>query len=230
MWRMSRQSVPWDIYVDEQRLKGAHRLGMLVVPNTPSFERKLFRSRAFDGRIDTREVHWNNLSRTLVPLVERWFDCLAGHRRAGFEMIPWPTRQTKQKVILDYLERFTSSRHLSPPYNIVVFLDFDTAHATDNAQNEIRSIGRISRCYHLDGTKNDCLQCCDLCLGAASLLDREPRVLDEFGGLWERRAAGERLTNSEVKRMVAGLFATRNLPAPPARVDPRLGRSDNEDG
>ena len=109
-------------------------------------------------------------------------------------------------AVLAYLQRFTRRKRLRPPFNIVVFLDFDTSHAIENAQNHIRQVGRISRCYHSDGRRNDCLQCCDLLLGVASRLYHDPMVQIQLGELRDHKNAGGKLRDSQVKQYLVGLL------------------------
>lgn len=71
-------------------------------------------------------------------------------------------------------------------------------------QNTVRETGRIARCYHLDSLNNDCLQCCDLLLGATRLLRDNPGVRMVFEGLKSQHAAGQKLKDSQVKQILAG--------------------------
>lgn len=112
------------------------------------------------------------------------------------------------------LRSFTRKRQLEPPYNIVVIFDYDSTHARDYLQNVIRTSGQIARCYHLDSSKNDCLQCCDLFLGATWRLKNDPSIHMSYPALkekfdhWRETTDPDcRLTNSETKRLVAGFLA-----------------------
>lgn len=198
---------PWDIYVDERMDKGRQCLGFLVIPNTASFMHKLHRCRTDEsGRFIAREVHWNRPHMDTVRIVERWLSCVFQHRGVKFYLAPWPREQTKELVILHFLSRFAKSRGLLPPHNVVMFLDFHSSHATTKIQNHIREIGRIARCYHFDGLKNDCLQFCDLLIGATVRLRDEPQV--QLALLAHRETLGNRLPlrDSEVKAYIAAFL------------------------
>ena len=102
-------------------------------------------------------------------------------------------------VILRFLSRFCRLKKLSRPYNVVVFLDFDCDHAKAQIQNNVREVGNIARCYHLDSTNNDCLQCCDLLLGATATLGNNPIIRMEYEALKAKRLDAQKLSGSEVK-------------------------------
>jgi hypothetical protein len=205
---------PWDIYVDERKVAGEYSLGFLVVPNTASFMHKLYRCRERpadqEGRVFvTREIHWNRPHLDSLSVAVRWIDTLFQHNGARFYVVPWPTTQTKAMVVLRFLSWFTRRKQLTPPYNVVVFLDFDSDHAKAKIQNTIRDAASIARCYHLDSTNNDCLQCCDLLLGATVTLGDNPSSAIEFATLDARLKARDRLKDSEVKRYIVGCLASR---------------------
>ena len=197
-------TTPWDIYVDERLDKGKHCIGFLVVPNTASFMHKLHRCRTDEaGHFVTREIHWNRPHMDTVRIVERWLLRVFQHRGVRFYLVAWPPEATKELVILQFLSRFAKSRDLRPPYNVVMFLDFHSSHATMKIQNRVREVGRISRCYHLDGLKNDCLQCCDLLIGATARLRDEPQIQLSLPMFREKLARRENLRDSEVKGYIA---------------------------
>ncbi|MFM9959299.1 MAG: hypothetical protein ACKVZJ_14670 [Phycisphaerales bacterium] len=201
------ERIPWDIYVDERRVPGDSALGFLAVPNTASFAHKLFRCRQnvpVQGRVETRELHWQNLHRGVLPVALKWVECVHQHKGARFSVLDWPREQSKEAVVLRFLGRFCRRLRLVPPFNIVVFLDHDSGHAKSRIQNTIRESGQVSRCYHLDGARNDCLQCCDLLLGAMSMLRVSPDVRAESPELVKSAQRGVKLTNSAVKRLLAG--------------------------
>jgi hypothetical protein len=112
-------------------------------------------------------------------------------------------------VVLRHLVRFCRRKRLDPPYNIVVFLDFDSDHAKARIQNTIRESGQIARCYHLDSLNNDCLQCADLLLGAFSLMTNDATVRSDYQSLFSRFSARDRLRDAEVKRLIAGHLASK---------------------
>lgn len=199
---------PWDVYVDERKLPGSYSLGFLVVPNTASFNHKLFRCRhVHDGNNQifvSREIHWSELSRGSVRVAMSWIDCFTNHNGAKFYIRHWPRNDSKEMVILGFLARFTRIKQLTPPYNIAVLLDFDSAHAKAKIQNTIREIGRISRCYHFDSKLNDCLQCCDLLLGCLDSVSRDPSIASGYSAMKDAWLRGDRLSDSQIKRLVAG--------------------------
>lgn len=206
-------STPWDIYVDERKVPGKQSLGFLLVPNTASFMHKLFRCRQHApgsdrGRMETREIHWNNIHRGVLPVALHWIERVFQHRGAKFYLLNWPKTQTKEYVVIDFVRRFAEARKLHPPFNIVVFLDFDSSHARAKIQNTIREAAAIRRCYHLASEKNDCIQCADLLLGATALLGDDPTVRLEQPELEQRWLSGEKLRNSETKRYLAGYLGT----------------------
>ena len=203
---------PWDIYIDERKVPGDSALGFLVVPNTASFSQKLFRCRHMrnvsgQARIETREIHWSNIHRGVIDVCERWIDRLYQHKGAKFYVLDWDRTETKEQVILRFLARFTRNKRLEPPFDVVVFLDYDSSHARAKIQNVIRESGRISRCYHLDSSKNDCIQCCDLLLGACTLLRDDPTIRFSYSELEQRKLSGDKLKNSEVRRYLCGILA-----------------------
>ena len=210
---MRRDDTPWDIYVDERKVAGDYALGFLVVPNTASFLHKLHRCRyqtdgARSGQFNCREIHWNRPHLDALGIAIRWIDCIFQHRGAKFFLEPWPNGQTKEFVVLQFLSRFCRLKRLSPAYNVVVFLDFDSNHAKARIQNNVREVGNIARCYHLDSVNNDCLQCCDLLLGALASLGNNPTLRLGYRALEERFQNAEKLKDSEVKRFLAGYLAS----------------------
>ncbi len=211
--------VPWDVYVDECKARGGRALGFLVVPNSPSFMHKLYRSRFVElpggGRILRRqEIHWNRPRGDTLPVAREWIRRVFQHRGARFFRKSWPGGWEKQAVIVDFLARFCETKRLKPPYNVVLFLDFDDQHAAGNIQNAIRTVANIARCYHLDSRNNDLLQCCDLMLGATGLLNRDPSVTVDFDGLDRCLTEGHRLPDSGIKRYLAG-FLGKNIDRDP---------------
>lgn len=203
---------PWDIYVDERKVRDDSWLGFLAIPNTPSFMHKLHRCRenpdGTTGRFDSREVHFHNMSRTLLPLAERWIYRTYQHKGVRFYAKPWGRGLDKEVVVLDFLRRFCRVKRLKPPYDVVVFLDFDSSHARTSIQNTIREGAQIARCYHIDSRRNDCIQCADLLLGATVRLESEPALALRFSELQAKRSAGERLRDSESKQYIAGYLAS----------------------
>jgi hypothetical protein len=202
---------PWDVYVDERKIPGAYSLGFMVVPNTASFNHKLFRCRHV--RIGTnkifvsREIHWSRFHRGVLRPAMNWIDCFAKHRGAKFYIAAWPAADAKELVILRFLARFVRVKSLCAPYNVAVLLDFDSSHAKARIQNTIRVAGQISRCYHYDSRQNDCLQCCDLLLGCMDSIARDPTMISGFGALYDRWMAGDKLSDSQCKRFIAGYAA-----------------------
>lgn len=210
----SRYPVPWDVYVDERKVTGDYCLGFLVIPNTASFLQKLHRCRQCAAQPSgntfvRREIHWNKPHLDCLPTAIRWIDCVFQHNGARFFLYPWSVGETKAMVVLKFLRNFCRIKKLSPPYNVVTFLDFDSDHAKAKIQNTIRDAASIARCYHLDSVNNDCLQCCDLLLGATATLADRPTLRLEYQGIRERRNAGESLSDSEVKKFLAGYLGTR---------------------
>lgn len=112
-------------------------------------------------------------------------------------------------TVLSFLSRFCRNKKLVAPHNVVVFLDFDCDHAKAMIQNSIRDTADISRCYHLDSTNNDCIQCCDLLLGATATLGNDPTLRLQYQELRKRWDKREKLRDSEVKKLLAGYLATR---------------------
>ncbi len=159
------------------------------------------------ARIETREIHWSNIHRGVIDVCERWIDRLYQHKGAKFYVLDWDRTETKEQVILRFLARFTRNKRLEPPFDVVVFLDYDSSHARAKIQNVIRESGRISRCYHLDSSKNDCIQCCDLLLGACTLLRDDPTIRFSYSELEQRKLSGDKLKNSEVRRYLCGILA-----------------------
>jgi hypothetical protein len=81
----------------------------------------------------------------------------------------------------------------------------------------------------LDSLNNDCLQCCDLLLGASSLVHDDPTVRLRFQEFLRRHQAGEKLRDSEVKQLIAGYLA-RKVDGDATKVyDPRVIRADIHD-
>ncbi len=205
---------PWDIYVDEVKVPGDYRLGFLVIPNTASFSQKLFRCRQHppgkDGRtVESRELHWSRLHRGVAQVALDWIDLVFQHRGAKFYLAPWAEKEPKELVILRFIARSCQIKRLVPPYNMVVFLDYDSEHAPARIQNTIREVGNISRCYHLDSKKNDCIQCCDLLLGALRTLGNDESIPLDFDMLDRRHRDREKLRDSEIKRYIAGYLGRR---------------------
>lgn len=224
----SFDSVPWDIYVDERKTPGDAALGFLEVPNTASFMHKLYRCRqhppSADGRTtESREVHFHRLHRGVIRVAFAWIDAVFRHNGAVFTMMPWPASVSKQDIVLRFLETFVTRRRLHRPSNVVVFLDHDTSHARAKIQNFIREHAGIVRCYHLDGAKNDCLQCCDLLLGCLALLRRNAGVIADFAELDQNWRLGNKLPDSACKRLAAGYLARKMAESPnkvyPSSVD-----------
>lgn len=91
-----------------------------------------------------------------------------------------------------------------PRYNIVVVMDFDTTHASKYVQNVVRRTGQIARCYHFDSHRNDLLQCVDLLLGAFVYLMQNPMCVLNFSDLQAARKSGQRLGNSDIRKLLAG--------------------------
>jgi hypothetical protein len=211
--RTVKYRTPWDIYVDDRKVTGDYCLGFLVVPNTASFLQKLHRCRQCPARGDgatrvAREIHWNTPHLDTLDTEFKWLDCIFGHRGAKFFVLSWRADESKAATVLRFLRRFCRQKRLSLPYNVVVFLDFDSDHAKAKIQNTIRDAADIARCYHLDSKNNDCLQCCDLLLGATATLGNNPTLRLEFQGLFDRWKAAEALRDSEVKRLLAGYLGT----------------------
>jgi hemerythrin len=208
-----QDDIPWDIYVDERKVDDQHTLGFLAVPNTASFLHKLRLCRQkppdADGHtLALREVHWNHPHLDTLVIATNWIDCLFSHRGARFYICPWPRGQTKELIVLKFLSRFCAVKRLHPPYNVCVILDFDSDHAKARIQNTIRVSGKISRCFHFDSENNDCIQCCDLLLGAATHLREHQTVRLDYQTLKTRWKNDERLKGSEVKKLVAGHLAS----------------------
>lgn len=158
--------------------------------------------------METREIHWSELkSGGLLPVAKKWIDCVFQHRGAKFHLYPWANREKKEMAVLRFLSKFRRWKDLTPPYNIVVFLDYDSSHARANIQNTIRDVGNVARCYHLDSLKNDCIQCCDLMLGAAYKISSDPLIKADFEALNAKFMQGLRLRDSETKRYIAGYLA-----------------------
>lgn len=211
-------SVPWDIYVDERKGAQPHEflLGCLIVPNTASFSHKLFKCRHHkadkDGHtVESREIHWTDLHRGLISTARNWIDCFFQHRGAKYYLMKWPKTETKEIVILRFLTRFCTARSLTAPYNVVVVLDYDSEHARARIQNNVRELGRVARCYHLDSLKNDCIQCCDLLLGCSAYIRDHADATDCYEGLYNKWQTGERLKNSETKRFIGAYFGRKLL-------------------
>jgi len=114
----------------------------------------------------------------------------------------------KEFVILQFIQHFTQQLRVpGPPYNVVTIMDYDSSHAKDFVQNTIRKTGQIARCYHLSSSKNDCIQCCDLLLGVSRYSERYPLSGFNYPELKDRYESGEKLKNSEVRKLLAGYFA-----------------------
>lgn len=227
-------TVPWDVYVDDRKVKGDYALGFLAVPNSPSFTHKLWLCRTVASELTgvrefhPHEVKWNRPRMDLLSVTEQWIFRVFQHRGVRFYRAPWLAGQTKESVILRFLERFCRARHLLPPFNLVAFLDFDNEHAAADIQNSIRRTGNIARCYHLDSLNNDCLQCADLLLGATSLLWDDPAIRAAYPALRVQRMSGSKLTDAEVKRYLAGFLAA-HVDADGRRVYDLRCRADSPD-
>jgi hypothetical protein len=205
--------IPWDIYVDDRKAVDDSALGFLEVPNTASFLQKLRRCRQkppdnFGRTYISREVHCNTPHLDSLLVVIGWIDCLFQHRCGRFFCVPWPLGQSKEFIVLKHLSRFCRRKRLNAPYNVVVFLDFDSDHAKARIQNTIQESGKIARCYHLNSLNNDCLQCADLLLGATSLLHNDPSVRADYQKLMDNF----KLPGSQVKRLISGHLASKNRP------------------
>lgn len=228
------QGTPWDIYIDER--KDPHwSLGFLIVPNTASFLHKLYLARHVTNRDGVqefrgREIHWHQPRGDILDVAVQWMQTLFQHRGAQFYLKPWPRGQAKEYVVLEFLARFCADRRLHQPYNVVTILDFDSSHAKRRIQNTIRETGGILRCYHLDSRNNDCLQCCDLFLGALTALRNDPTVRFGLDGLVAKRKSGQRLSDSEIKRFWAGTLGNLIDSLAPSVYDLRrgLGQDDTE--
>ena len=213
---MEPNDIPWDIYVDERKGIDRHSLGFLAIPNTASFAHKLFKCRHHKPNVDghtveSREIHWTELHRGLIHTARNWIDVFFQHRGAKFYLLPWPKADTKEIVILRFLTRFCKVKGLVAPYNVVVILDYDSEHAQARIQNNIRYLGRIARCYHLDSVRNDCIQCCDLLLGCVSFLRENGNAADMHDAFYNRWQQGDKLRNAEAKRFIASYFAKKNI-------------------
>lgn len=211
---MGKNDTPWDIYVDERKVKDGYALGFLIVPNTASFLHKLHKARhasprSADGKFISREIHWNSPHLDCVRVAINWIDCVFQHNGAKFFLYSWPYGETKQMVILRFLRAFCRTKKLQPPYNVVVFLDFDSDHAKAMIQNNIREVGAIARCYHLDSKNNDCLQCCDLLLGALARIGDEPTLRLKYEGLKAKIESNGKTPDSEVKQFLAAHLGFR---------------------
>lgn len=210
---MTETPPPWDIYIDERKVPNSHALGFLEVPNTASFQHKLFRCRESPmgraGSVETREIHWQRLHRGVLPVAMHWIDRVFQHRGVAFRRVPWPTTATKQLIILNYLRLFAERKQLQPVHDVVVFLDYDTDHARSKIQNQIRELGQVRRCYHVDSRRNDCIQCADLLLGAVSYLKDNPSTPLVSTSLLDRYLAGDQLRDSECKQVLAADLAQR---------------------
>ncbi|MCE9592084.1 MAG: hypothetical protein K8S99_16380 [Planctomycetes bacterium] len=207
-------TVPWDIYVDDRKVKSDFALGFLAVPNSPSFTHKLWLCRfaptLITGAKEFRphEVKWNRPRLDMLPVTEQWIYRVFQHTGVRFYRRPWLPGQTKEFVVLDFLSRFCRVKRLKAPFNVVTFLDFDNEHAAANIQNSIRRTGNIARCYHLDSLNNDCLQCADLLLGATSLLWDDPKIRHDYAELRLQHIDNKKLTDSNTKRYLAGFLAS----------------------
>lgn len=209
---MSADQTPWDIYVDEQKSASGNTLGFLVVPNTASFLHKLHRCRQLrtasgGSRFVWAEMHWNEPSLLTLEIAKSWIDVLFTHHGAKLLFYDWPTSDSKELIILKFLSRFCRIKRLSAPYNVVVFLDFDSDHAKHRIQDNVREVGRIARCYHLHSDNNDCLQCCDLLMGAFSYLRANLDIPLTHPDLLQKRERGERISDAQTKRLIAGHLA-----------------------
>jgi Protein of unknown function (DUF3800) len=207
-------SIPWDIYVDDRKVTDDFALGFLEIPNTASFLQKLHRSRQrpvnhTGSTFVSREIHWNRPHLDSTQVAMNWIDCVFQHRCARFFRVPWPPGETKEYIVLRHLSRFARRKRLRSPFNVVVFLDFDSDHAKARLQNTIRISGQVSRCYHLDSLNNDCLQCADLLLGATSYLHDDPSVRGDYVSLLDRFKKSEKLKGAATKRLIAGHLASK---------------------
>jgi hypothetical protein len=202
-------SIPWDVYVDDRKLINDYALGFLEVANTAPFLHKLTQCRQRAHIFMRREIHWNRPHLDSLDVSLSWIDCVFQHRCVRFVRIPWPAGQTKEFVVLRQLDRFCRRKRLSAPYNVVVFLDFDSDHAKARIQNTVRETGNIARCYHLDSLNNDCLQCADLLLGCTSLLHDDSTVIQQYQSLLQKHMDRTKLKDSEIKRLLAGHLAAK---------------------
>lgn len=179
---------------------------------------KLFRRRqnVLKGRTITQEVHWSELRRDTAILARMWIDVVYQHRGSKFRLVEWPRRDTKEAVILRVVSDFCRRKKLTtPPHDLVVFLDYDDGHAREKTQNQIREIGRVARCYHLDSAKNDCIQCCDLLLGVT----RWMRSVGPARALPDNWPAG--LGNSRIKSDLAAYLRSKVDAGPMSVYDGR---------
>jgi len=209
---MAEPNIPWDIYIDERKVHLDYALGILVVPNTPSFMHKLWRYRYISDGVgghkhENHEIHWHDPRRDTLPVVEKWIYTVFQHRGVRFYRVPIAPRQSKMVAVLNFITKFCEKRGLVEPFNVVAFLDFDNEHANCDLQNHVRQITGIARCYHLDSRNNDCIQCCDLLLGATSLLWSDPTIVLEYPSLKDVVIKHNRLSDGKIKRYIAGFLA-----------------------
>lgn len=222
---LHRKRTPWDLYIDERKGHESRYLGVLIVPNSPSFMHKLHRCRTCVDRsgggthFRAGEVHFHKPRGDLIDVALRWIDVVSDHNGVKFFRVGWPISESKESVVIRFLARFQRIKKLTPPYNVVVFLDFDSDHASSNAQNAIRETANIARCYHLDSRNNDILQCADLILGSLCRLEEDPAKPGEFESLMALRSHGERLSDSRIKRLWAVSLAKRRLELPRKFID-----------
>ncbi|MBB6428467.1 DUF3800 domain-containing protein [Algisphaera agarilytica] len=200
-------STPWDIYIDERKVKGDRALGFLVVPNTASFLHKLHLCRNIAGAFRPHEVHWSNIRGDCRELAEKWIYRTFQHRGTKFFVERWEDSRTKEYEILSFLDEFVRNKQLSKPYDVVAFLDFDNEHSRSDIQNSIQRTSGIRRCYHLDSRNNDCLQCCDLLLNATIRLRDDPFARQKYPELESQVKSGKRLKSTENKTYLAGYLA-----------------------
>jgi hypothetical protein len=132
--------------------------------------------------------------------------------------MPWNRHETKEIVILRFLARFCRAKGLTEPHNVVVILDYDSEHARARIQNNVRELGRVARCYHLDSLKNDCIQCCDLLLGCLAYFRINPHAANVHDEFYDRWQTSEKLKNSETKKFIASYFAKKHLEGPLRRA------------
>ena len=154
-----------------------------------------------------REIKWTKLTLGAIDIAKNWIDCVERHNGARFYLQNWPANETKESVVLRFVASLARAKRLVAPLNMVVFLDYDSWHARERTQNAIREIGQIARCYHVDSARNDCIQACDLLLGALCTLKANPLVRSEHAALGAKLRDSGKLTGSESRRFIAGYLA-----------------------
>ncbi|MAX24251.1 MAG: hypothetical protein CMJ19_07080 [Phycisphaeraceae bacterium] len=139
----------------------------------------------------------------------RWIDEVFRFKGVKFCLLPWLVTQSKQSIIINFIDKLCQAKRSKPPHNMVMFLDFDTEHSKFNIQNHIREVANIARCYHLDSKNNDCIQCCDMLMNASERIAVEPTLRFEFNTLQEKLTSENRLKDSEVKKYLAGYLGLK---------------------